>query len=188
MVAILSADDRFEITGTASSVAGFRTAFPGWNPTVVVADYRLPDGKGTDLVALSDKPILLISGMNGPAVLQDALESGCAGFASKSLPAADLVRAIVAVEQGATVFPTEVLEQVSTAERRGRGRELTAREIEVLELLAQARPVPEIATELTVSLHTVRNHIRSVLMKLQARSQLEAVVTAVREGIVQIEP
>jgi DNA-binding NarL/FixJ family response regulator len=68
---------------------------------------------------------------------------------------------------------------------RGVGADLTAREIEVLNLLADGVSNQVIAERLVVSLHTVRNHVQNVITKLGAHSKLEAVATAVREGILR---
>jgi DNA-binding NarL/FixJ family response regulator len=68
---------------------------------------------------------------------------------------------------------------------RGLGSDLTPREVEVLRLLAQGLSARDIAERLVLSLHTVRNYIRDVLLKLNAHSQLEAVAIAVRENIIR---
>ena len=69
--------------------------------------------------------------------------------------------------------------------RRSRiGHDLTARELDVLRLLAEGRPTPQIASELFIAATTARNHIQSVISKLGAHSRLEAVAIALREKIV----
>ena len=68
------------------------------------------------------------------------------------------------------------------------GDDLTAREREVLDALANGRSTEELASELFLSLHTVRNHVRNILTKLHARTKLEAVVVAARAGIVDLRP
>ncbi len=99
---------------------------------------------------------------------------------------ASLVRAIHTVAAGGSVFPTTLLEEVLNRDKSG-ATPLTEKEMEVLQLLATGRPAAEIAEQLFVSIHTARNHIRSILSKLEARSQLEAVVLAVRSGLVRID-
>jgi DNA-binding CsgD family transcriptional regulator len=90
---------------------------------------------------------------------------------------------------GAAVFPADLLAAVTKKRTSGGGNaELTAREREVLELLAQGRSTDEIQEQLFVSQHTVRNHVRSVLNKLHARTKLEAVVIAARNGLVDLRP
>ncbi|MEL7156980.1 MAG: response regulator transcription factor, partial [Actinomycetota bacterium] len=188
LVALLTADERFEVAGTAGTVDDFRARVGIWQPGVVVADYRLPDGKGTDLVAHTTAPVLIISGSDGPRPFEDAYESGCAGFVSKTSNVDHLTDTVMLIAAGGTVFPRRAVRSHGLSAGAGRYTTPTAREIEVLRLLAQARSVQQIADELVVSPHTVRNHVRSILTKLDARSQLEAVVKAVKLGLVDFDP
>lgn len=191
LLALLSADERLNVVGSASSLALFRAQLADWQPDVVVVDYQLPDGKGTELAAECrasgiDCAVLLISGLDDAAVLEESIASGCAGFLSKGAGTADLADAIVTINRGATVFPADALRRFALRESTGEGFALTNREMEVLRLLANAHPVVEIAELLTVSISTARNHVQAVLTKLGARSQLDAVVIGVRAGIVDI--
>lgn len=106
---------------------------------------------------------------------------------SKGKGSRELVSAVRAIAGGAAVFPVELLANASRRVANRPGNDLTSREVHVLELLAKARTTTEIANELSLSQHTVRNHLRQVLTKLQARNQLEAVVIAIREGLVTID-
>ncbi len=191
LLALLGADERLEVVGAVSSLALFRAQVRDWAPDVVVVDFQLPDGKGTELAAECrasgvDCAVLLISGLDDASVLEESIASGCAGFLSKGAGTADLADAIVTVNRGATVFPADALRRFAHKEAGNDGFSLTNREMEVLRLLANAHPVVEIAELLTVSISTARNHVQAVLTKLGARSQLDAVVIGVRAGIVDI--
>ena len=153
---------------------------------VAVVDYRLPDGRGTDLEVRADAKRLLVTGTNEAVGLRAALDAGFQGFATKGSGLGELAQAVRVVHGGGAVFPARLLSVVAGDLAVDHG--LTGREREVLEELARAAPLAEIAASHHLSIHTVRNHVRSVLTKLGARSQLEAVVIAVRAGIVEIEP
>lgn len=162
------------------------------HPAVVLMDYRLPDLDGATAAARirSDSPdtaVLLVTGVETEAAVAAALDAGCAGFVSKGRGIIELAQAIRAAAAGAAVFPSELLAAVAGPARQ-QGHDLTARELEVLGLLAEGRSTEEIADRLVVSMHTVRNHVRNILTKLGARTKLEAVVVAARTGVVDIGP
>lgn len=147
---------------------------------VVVLDVRLPGGGLSLLPAVHDARaralVLTAHPRPGPARL--AREAGAAGFLGKADPLRDIVSAVRTVAAGGTVFP----------EATGTPPHLTPRELEVLTGLAGGRDVTRIASGLGLSPHTVRDHVRAVLAKLDARSQLEAVVVAERLGLVAFDP
>jgi DNA-binding NarL/FixJ family response regulator len=189
--AMLSTDDRLEVVGRSSSVDEFRRLLPSWRPDVVVTDYQLLDGDGVDVTEITastvpDCAVLMISGHDNDTIVSRAVQAGCSGFLAKGMAATDLADAVVAVSRGATVFPAASLRVGSDADLTAIGETLTPRELEVLQRLADALTVAEIASEFFVSEHTVRNHVRSILSKLHARSQLQAVVTALQAGLIEI--
>ena len=191
LVAVLSNELHFEVAGTARSLAEVSAEVKRAKPTVVVADYQLSDGLGTEIPGLladidSEACVLLISGLEHSRILDEAVASGCAGFVSKSLDAKSLVAAIETVAAGGSVFPASVIRRRTHPDKSLPGQSLTGRERELLKLLANSQSVDEIAVDLGLSSHTVRNHVRSILSKLHARSQLDAVVIAVRAGLVEI--
>jgi DNA-binding NarL/FixJ family response regulator len=191
LVAVLAAEPEIDVVGTAADVAGAVREVRRHRPAVLVTDYQLPDGTGLDLadqVAELDPPpsVLLISGIDRPSLIEEAVRAGCAGFVSKGRDTAELVDAVRAVAEGTAVFPAAALRRIVRVPDRRPGDDLTDRELEVLRLLAAPMSVNEIAGTLFVSIHTARNHVRSVLLKLGARSQLEAVVAAVKHGLIEI--
>lgn len=191
LVAVLDADPRLHVIGSASTLAEFLIVYRQWDAEVVVTDDDLGDGSGIEVarhVLGTDHPpaVVLISGHDDQRQLDEAIDAGCSGFVFKGLPSSQLADTIDTVARGATVFTPAASSPPRLPDARSR-LELTQREMETLELLAQAKPVAEIAAAMFVSVHTVRNHIRSVLTKLDARSQLDAVVIAVREGLVRID-
>jgi DNA-binding NarL/FixJ family response regulator len=191
LVAVLDAEDDLDIVGAAGDVASATSMLAELRPDVLVTDYQLPDGTGFDLAAAVARldlatMALVISGIDRPNLIEEAVRAGCAGFLGKGRDTADLAAAVRSVADGTAVFPAAALRRVVRAPQAMPIDPLTERELEVLALLARPMSVAEIAAELFVSIHTARNHVRAVLAKLDARSQLEAVVNAVRLGLVEI--
>lgn len=194
LVEALSGDSALAVVGSARSLAEAEALLEVTPADVVVTDLQLEDGAGTALVEIADRTspgavVLLISGFNDRRAVEAALDSGCAGYVSKGRGVDELIHAIATVARGAAVFPARVLADLigADASKPFLSSALSDRELEVLTLLAKARSADHIAADLGVSLHTVRNHIRAVLTKLEARSQLEAVVIGVRAGLVVID-
>lgn len=193
MSAALERREPIRIVGVAESLAAAGTALADvrLGVDVVVADLQLGDGLGTEVVELAGRrrpspAVLLVTGTEEQRGVEQALSSGCAGFVSKAQGLDKLVDAVLAVHAGAAVYPAGALAQVLGGESVEVGHDLTPREREILQLLAEAHTTDQIAGELVLSLHTVRNHIKQVLSKLHARSQLEAVVIAARNHLVTI--
>ena len=186
---MLSLDDRLELVGSAGSIAAATIELDVWRPNVLVIDDQLPDGYGPDLAESflanhPDSAALIISGAGRPAAIDDAIRAGCEGFVSKGLGTEELADAVVAVAAGSSVFPAAVRRRILSGDGANPPPTVTEREAEILQMLAEMNAPAEISRDLGISLHTVRNHIRSILSKLQARSQLEAVVLGVRQGII----
>ena len=120
-------------------------------------------------------------------VLRQAIEAGCSGYLTKDHTIEELILAVRAAYNGEAVISPALLSRLVAreADRARPGSDLTAREAEVLRLLAQGRSNPQIASALDIRLATVRNHVQSVIEKLHAHSKLEAVATATRLGIIR---
>jgi DNA-binding NarL/FixJ family response regulator len=192
--AALAEEPDLEVVGLASSVEDSVSSYRDLHPDVVVMDYRLPDGEGTDATRRirtvdEEAPVLLLTGADDPSVVSEALDAGCSGFVTKDRGLEELASAIRSVARGAAVFPAGLLARaLHPPAPYAVGDDLTSREREVLTLLANGRSTDELANELFLSLHTVRNHVRNILTKLHARTKLEAVVIAARAGIVDLSP
>lgn len=189
----LDARATIEVVGSAEGVGQARTILAADGPRidVVVADLQLGDGQGTDLVELvsfRDPPpsVLVITGTDDRRGLDLALRTGCSGFVSKTQGLDRLVDAVVAIAAGTAVFPVGLLANVTRDGDASVGATLTPREREVLQMLAEACSIDDIAARLVLSPHTARNHVKAILSKLHARSQLEAVVVGARHGLVDI--
>jgi DNA-binding NarL/FixJ family response regulator len=192
MAAALRRRNGIEVVAKASSQREAVDVITRTAADVVVTDFDLGDGHGTDLVRAASSldppvPVLLITGTDDRRGVEAALAAGCAGFVSKSEGMDQLVTAVLAVARGAAVFPAALLASTLDPAQTPVDAGLTLRELEILRLLAAARSAPEIADELHLSLHTIRNHVKQILAKLGVHSQLQAVVLGVRRGYVVID-
>jgi len=190
---LLEGEPDIEVVGTASTVAGAVAVAEAGHPAVALVDYQLPDGRGTD-AATSIRAVsattrtLIITGSTEESVLVAAIEAGCSGVLTKNKAFAELVGAIHVVAAGETYVDPHVLAAVRPSPApRSPGLEtiVSKREREVLVLMAQGRTNQAIGTDLFVSLNTVRNHVQSILRKLEVHSKLEAVFVARREGLLE---
>jgi DNA-binding NarL/FixJ family response regulator len=189
LVAALSAETDITVLGFASNLGDGVEVVNRLRPDIAVTDLELGDGRGSELMARlspdSTTKVVIITGHDDRVGLEAAVDAGCAGFVGKGSGLDHLVRAVRSVAAGASVFPADLLSLVLRRDPSTVAA-LSEREIEVLQHLAEAKNAEQIAGALFLSLHTVRNHIRSILTKLNASSQLEAVVQGVRTGIITI--
>jgi DNA-binding NarL/FixJ family response regulator len=166
---------------------------------VAVIDLVLPDGSGADLIddVRRDSPdaqTLIITGRTDRSATASAVERGAAGVLSKEAHLHDVMAAIRRLRRGEPLMPlSEVVELLRLAGRR-RERELddrrvldslTPREREVLQLLADGLDTRAAAARLHVSPRTHRNHIANILAKLGVHSQIQALLFALRYGVVE---
>lgn len=182
----LQAREGMNVVAAFSSVADCVDSVEQTRPDVVVADYQLPDGTGIDVARLvrSFAPTILITGLNRAGLLHDAAAAGCRGLLLKTVTIAELAESITAVAGGSNAFTTDDLLALASRDSSAVGATLTVREREVLAMLGQASSADIIARQLNLSIHTVRKHIAAILTKLHANSQLEAVITAQRAGLI----
>ena len=193
LVLALSEVPDFRVVGRAGSVEEAIRMARVRRPRVVVVDYRLPDGNGAMAAARlreehTDLDVVMLTAHADAKTAAEALEAGCSGFVPKEGQVDDLIRAIRGAVAGEIVVPPELLDGLVSRLRPRRpeiGDDLTPREIEILSMLTAGHSTEQIVNDLMLSTHTVRNHIRSILSKLQAHSRLEAVAVAVRLGIVR---
>jgi DNA-binding NarL/FixJ family response regulator len=168
---------------------------------VAIVDLNLPDGSGTDLIrelrnSLPRATALVLSATTDQKHLASAIEAGAARVMHKSAPMSDLVEAVRRLAAGEQLLSQqEVIGALRLLVRvRESNREaqlaidrLTPREREVLQALAEGWSDNEIATRLHVGVGTVHSHVTNILSKLEVSSRLQALVFAVRHGVVTIE-
>ena len=188
----LAAEDELLVVGVATSLEAARSQTSVTAPDVILLDHRLPDGDGVSAIPelQSLRPsaqIVIITATTSDRLLLAALEGGAAGFIAKTQPLDDVIDGVRAAAQGESVVSPKLLSRLLPRVRRRRGTPattLTEREGEILDLLAQGLQNADIAEQLSLSVHTVRNHVANLSAKLGAHSKLEVLAIAVRDGLV----
>jgi DNA-binding NarL/FixJ family response regulator len=165
-------------------------------PDLVLVDVGLPDQDGIALgrAILEEAPdtkVVALTALEDDATMQDALRSGFHGYLTKNSEPEKFRRALESVSDGQVVFQHRVgragvFGENDSTEAELLARQLTPREIEVLQLLAEGAASPVIAERLAVSPNTVRTHVQGILTKLQVHSRLEAAAFAVRHDLVNV--
>jgi DNA-binding NarL/FixJ family response regulator len=168
---------------------------------VAIVDLNLPDGSGADLIrdlrrSHPHAKALVLSAMSEQRYLAEAIEAGSAGVMHKSVPMSDLVEAVRRLAAGDQLLSQQevigalrFLVRVRESDREAQLAidKLTPREREVLQALAEGWSDREIARQLHVGAGTVHSHVTNILSKLDVSSRLQALVFAVRHGVVTIE-
>jgi DNA-binding NarL/FixJ family response regulator len=186
------------VTEMGMSVLGVYTTADGGlagarehRPDMVLLDLGLPDRSGLELgkdilEELPETKVVAVTALEDEGSVQDAFKAGFHGYLTKQTEAERFKHVLRSVEDGQSVFPQRQI--VRSRERSGAellADQLTAREVEVLQLLAEGATSAQIAEQLDVSPNTVRTHVQGILSKLQVHSRLEAAAFAVRHGLVK---
>jgi DNA-binding NarL/FixJ family response regulator len=192
LAAVMGHEPDISVVGGATTGAeALRLAFE-IRPQVAVVGCRLRDVDGAETVrqlrrVAPDIGVVMLAARTDELTIADAVAAGCTAFIAKSGKVTELLSAVRAVAGGFAMFPSEVARTLPQAQRPSSFTSvLTAREVEILELLAAGEKTCSIADRLTLSQHTVRNHVRNLLTKMGAHSKLEAVVLAAGKGIIQM--
>lgn len=189
---IVSDEPEIEIVGIASGGAEAIELASEVHPDVVLVDHLMPDLNGIEVTAAIKRlhpeiVVIMIAEFHDDRTLISAIEAGCSGFLTKDRAAAEVSTAIFAAAAGESIIEPEMLARLLPTmirPQRRLGEDLTPREREVLRLLSSGASNKAIGLQAMLSVNTVRNYVQSILTKLDAHSKLEAVATAIREGII----
>jgi len=187
-LAVLLERRGFDVIGCATTAARGEQVIREREPDMAVVGVDLPDERGTELVRrISGNGIaskfVIYTGLKDPDLLEAAYRSGAQGLVAKPAGLSVLVEALREVWRGGRYFDPSFRKGNGNGD--GATKTLSARESEVLSMLAQGLTGEQIAKRLVLSPETVRTHVRNAMEKLDARTRTEAVVKAIDQEEIQ---
>ncbi|MFP8836169.1 response regulator [Hydrogenophaga sp. XSHU_21] len=186
IAAVIDSEPGMCYAGGAGSAREGLSLFRSLKPDVTLLDIRLPDMSGIDLMMVirqeaPEARVIMLTTYRGDTLASRALKAGALGYLLKSMLQSDLVTAIRAVDAGFKYVPADVAMELSA--RLG-DQELSARELEVLRMVAAGCSNKVIGVRLGITEQTVKGHLKNILSKLSANDRTHAVTIAVQRGII----
>ncbi|MGD0787499.1 MAG: response regulator transcription factor [Terracidiphilus sp.] len=185
LTSMLSAQIGMEVVGSAASGAEALAIVRRDRPDLMLLDLRMPgmDGIGV-LNALKqiERPprVVVLTSFEKDEDIYRAIRAGAQGYLLKDTSESEMVAAISVVHSGKRYIPRHIAARLADRLMRS---DLTPRELQILELLAQGSTNKQIAGSLDISDNTVRHHVNSIMEKLQVSDRTEAVAMALRSGV-----
>jgi DNA-binding NarL/FixJ family response regulator len=192
---MLDVEGSIEVVGEAGDVESGVPEIVRTNPDVALVDLKMPGVSGLEAIRriVVDAPrtgIVVFTMHKNPAYVYEAMNAGASGYILKSAGKEELLRAIRAVHQGSGFLQAEVtkpllLRLAADAKVESDRTNLTLREIEIVELLADGQGNREIARSLAISEETIKTHLRRIYEKLGASDRAQAVAIALRQHLIE---
>lgn len=196
IASLLELEPNLEVVGTANGHEAVTQAAE-LSPDIILMDIRMPKLNGVEATIQIKKhspacQIIMLTTFNDDEFVVQSLLAGACGYLMKDIPPADLAAAIRSAHAGVYQLAPEVAGKLvgslqpppKKPETPAPDASLTARELEVLGLLAQGSSNKEIAKAFGVSEGTIKNHVSNILLRLELRDRTQAAVYAVRRGLV----
>jgi DNA-binding NarL/FixJ family response regulator len=189
LVATLADESDFEVVGSAGSAEDALERVAGLHPDVVLLDLELPGKSGVEaipeLIAVSPVArVLVFTAYESDERVLGAIKSGARGYLLKGASAEEIAEAVRTVAAGGTALAPAAAAHLASAVRAPRGAgPLTAREREVLGLIAHGMAGKQIANALSITERTVKFHTASLIRKLGAENRAQAVAIAAQRGL-----
>ena len=192
LAGILAGQEDFEVVGLAADGDTAVTLHDSLDPDVTLMDLRMPnlDGVGAITAIKKKRPsanILVLTTYDSDADIVRAIEAGATGYLLKDTPREDLFRAIRSAAKGESVLTPTVAARLMTRMRAPAEENLSAREIEVLQLVAKGSSNKEIGKTLHISTATVKTHLIHIFNKLGVTDRTAAVTTALEKRIITLD-
>ncbi|CNG48808.1 response regulator containing a CheY-like receiver domain and an HTH DNA-binding domain [Mycobacterium tuberculosis] len=180
---MFAATTGFEVVGEAADGREAVALAAGLRPDVVLMDLRMPGGGGVEAITELTRrglpcKVLVLTTYDTDTDTIPAIEAGATGYLLKDAPRDDLFTAVRAAAEGRTVLSPAIASRLVSRVREPRGESLSARELEVLRLVARGTANREIAAELFISEATVKTHLTHIYAKLDVKDRAAAVATA----------
>lgn len=188
LVTALELEADIRVVAEAESGQEALQAYQTHRPRVVLMDLQLAEGKSITAMAairLIDEQarILVFSSFSRIDELESAIDAGALGYIPKSAPREDLLIALRLVAGNSRYLPPDIARRINEARR---GPTVTTREREVLTQIAAGLANKEIAAKLSISEFTVKRHVGQILDKMDVNDRAQAVVEAIRRGLVEV--
>ena len=196
LVAMLSTQPDFRVVGQASTGGEVITNIEIAQPDVVLLDLEMPELDGVEALRQvtaghPDVKVLVFTAFDDDERIVGAVQAGARGYLLKGSPRDEVFEAIRVISRGGSllqpVVASKLMRHVSGEAQQPVWSRLTARELEVLELLAKGMTNKEIAADLVITVRTVKFHVSSILRKLEAGNRTEAVRAAAERGIIDLQ-
>lgn len=182
-------DAEFVVAGQAGTIASARELAGSLNPDVMVVDLQLPDGSGLDLVRglrreRKDLGLVVLTMYAGDEQIFAAMDAGASAFVGKDAPSTEVIAAARHAAVAPLTFTCAGLPEAMVRRMSSTSPRLSDRERQVLDLLADGLGVAAIAAKLYISESTAKTHIAKVYEKLGAANRAQALVAAMRSGLI----
>ena len=186
--AMLSSEPDIRVQGMAASAREAISLIEREQPDVVLMDLRMPEMEGIEAIKRLRRispniKILVLTNYGSDEYIVRATQAGAMGYLLKNTPQEEIVNAVRVVHSDERYVPKDIAKRLFEAIGR---EELSPRELEVLVLVARGCTNKEVAQKLFISDKTVRNHVTSCLLKLQAKDRTEAVTRAIQRGLIRV--
>jgi DNA-binding NarL/FixJ family response regulator len=185
LTSMLSEQVGIEVVGSAASGEEALTIVQRDLPDLILLDLRMPGMDGIAVLHALKKfetppRVMVLTSFEKEEDIYRAIRAGAQGYLLKDTTESEMIAAISAVNAGKRYIPRHIAARLADRMMRS---DLTAREVQILELLAQGSTNKEIAAALDISDNTVRHHVNNIMDKLQVSDRTEAVATAMRSGL-----
>jgi len=200
IASILDAEADLEVSGIVRSGEAAAAAAARDKAAVVVMDFFLPDMSGPEaavLIRAGDPGVAIVfhSAAESETALLDAIDAGATAYLTKAATAGQIVEAVRKAASGEVLIPVGLFakaiarQRSELARRRANDRlsvQFTARELEVLALLAEGLDTLAMSNRLGIAVHTIEWHVRHLIEKLEVHSKLQAVIAGARLGLIKV--